>query len=135
MDSFRTRILEVNPTSAGEWVGSVESHVPGKSDRDGEKETWLSPFSKKNLWNRRKTWIPEYDYMKNNKGKDMKPRRTDPDHVGSMKAGCQLPEQGESMVKPGSDASWSGKQEMTQRRKERNGLTVTAHLWNEKHFT
>ena len=39
MGSFRTRILELNPISAGGWVGSVESHVPGKSDRDGEKET------------------------------------------------------------------------------------------------
>ena len=42
-----------------------------------------------------KTWIPEYEYMKNKKGKDMKLRQTDPVHVDSMKAVCQLPKEGE----------------------------------------
>ena len=40
-----------------------------------------------------KTWIPEYEYMKNKKGKDMKLRQTDPVHVDSMKAVCQLPKE------------------------------------------
>lgn len=47
-----------------------------------------------------KTWIPEYDYMKNNKGKDMKLRQTDPDPVDSMKAVCQLPKEGEIYGQP-----------------------------------
>ena len=47
-----------------------------------------------------KTWIPEYDYMKNNKGKDMKLRQTDPDHMDSTKAVCQLPKEGEIYGQP-----------------------------------